>query len=283
MELKSNPGSFQSSVDRESLMQQIQDGSANFRKEVGDSKQAEIESLGDITRKEESGLMTDAQRKSLNLKDTEIDDSEDLLSDSDVYGVEKKGAKPEDFAKKSALDSNNEEEKEVELPKFTELSDGTKICNNCGHMSNSPTIVEIDDHDIILYMMGAPISKSFDIGPIEIIIRSINEGELDYCGELMARDSMNEEFPTDIEYANRFSFYRLCFALVAMGMKDKTDKMIDPSSSKSKSDMESLFKLKASKLKSFGHAMRIKINQKQISLETSISIALDDEQRLKNL
>lgn len=285
-DLKGMGGSFQNSTDREKMMTEIQQGSANFQNVVERHNEKEQMSLRDITKAASSGELTPKQRKELGLSEEVTDTSGDLLSDFDVLGAGKRSVTPEDIKREEheahAQQEQEEEEEKEEKEEFTFLEDGTKICNTCGTVVNSPSFVDISDEDLIEYFMGGRIVMQFDIGPISVLLRSLNESELDYCGELMARDVANDEFPTEIEYQNRFSFYRLVFALVGFGRKGKVDKLTDPSAQKGRDKMEEMFAEKARKVKGYGHTLRVRINQKQQILENSIAKEVGNEDRLKN-
>lgn len=285
-DLSGMSGSFQSGADREKLMTEIQQGSSNFKANVERHNQEEQMSLRDITKAASSGDLTPQQRKDLGLGEEVTDTSGDLLSDFDIHGGDKPSVTAEDIKRDEheahAQQEQEDEEEKEEKEEYTFLDDGTKICNTCGTVVQSPSFIEIEDDELIEYFMGGRIVKQFDIGPISVLLRSLNESELDYCGEMMARDMANEEFPTEIEYQNRFSFYRLVFALVGFGRKGSVDKLTDPSSQKGRDKMEEMFAEKARKVKGYGHTLRVRINQKQQILENSIAKEVNNEERLKN-
>ena len=247
-------------------------------------------SLRDMSKAESSGDLTPEQRKSLGLSVETTDIDGDLLSDFDVHGDDKvketveQVIKEEHEAYASRHDQVEAGDADDGPPKdeYTTLDDGTKICNNCGTVVFSPAFIDITDDELIEYMMGGRIMKEFDIGPITVLLRSLNESELDYCGELMYRDSNNDEFPTEIEYQNRFGFYRLVYSLIMFGRKGNPSKLPDPSSAKGREPMEAMFSDKAGRIKGYGHSLRVMINRKQQILENSIAKALSDEGRLKN-
>lgn len=278
-------GSFQSGVDRESLINDIQEASSLFKSNVKKQAEEEQMSLRDITKAENSGQLSASQRKSLGLSEKTTDTEGELLSEFDIHGdggvktvtaEDIKREEHEAHAKKQ--DINSEDEKE----EFVVLDDGTKICNTCGTVVYSPQFIEISDEELMEYFMGGRIIKQFDIGPISILLRSLSDSELDFCGELMARDVDNKSFPTDIEYNNRFSFYRLVFALVGFGRKGHIEKLLDPSAKTGGAEVSACFAQKTGTLKGYGHTLRIRINQKQQILENSIAKEVNNENRLKN-
>lgn len=165
-------------------------------------------------------------------------------------------------------------------------SDGHERCTTCKTILNRNAKVPISDAELLAYMSGSPIEKSFHIGRVGIKLRSLSQDQLDYCLYRLTIDLKNDEFPGNIHASNRQSFYQLAFSLIERGIytqgRYQMRPEVDPNSAKDSRERESIFDSKVKELRALGHQVLLEFSRCQSALEQSIQDTLSDEQTIKN-
>lgn len=287
-DLKTMNGSFNSAQHNQEIIEKITEARSGFEKSVEKSRQEATMSLKDLMDKNENGVknLDDAlnyvaEAKDLNISaDYDGKDGEDLLSPDMFAKVESKSNAGITIpAPENQFDNSKMEEEEHGI---TDLSDGTRVCLDCGYVHKSSDYVDIDDHDVITYMMGGSISHTFTVGPVEFSFDSLSRKDLDYCRMLIAKDLINEELPERADHDHRMGFYRLVFGLNSFGQKGMPGSLPNPSRSKSFPELEKVFDSKSKTLQTYGASVLAIMMSRQNKFEASIIKVMDDLEKVKN-
>ena len=183
----------------------------------------------------------------------------------------------EDIDNNEQVDNSHKpyEEPKTEEKRIEEY-DSNKPCPVCGR--SGKFTVEFTDEEVLNYLLGSRISKEFSIGPINIRLQTLTQGEVDESNYRTGKNVDAGEAYLDFDIRNRNAFYLMVFQLTHINGKQVGPPMPN---TPSQLDIEKWYSEKAKVLRSFGHQFIIFISQKCVELENSIRSVIEDQVRLK--